>query len=307
MAEARTDEKLCCLTFDDGPSPHTGALAETLAEYGAKATFFVTAQPANTDYLPALGELAAAGHQIALHSASHDYARIYASPEAFWLDIKALRQALAPWVEVEGLCWLRFPGGSTNTVSHRYGGRQIMQKLTAEAAEKGYRWIDWNVCAEDATAARPNADEIFENVRRGAEGRDVCVVLLQIPPAAPKPCARCPASWAGLPNRATGSARWRRCSLSPTAAERGRIRLPQFPKIMTPPLFLGINSRFFSAATSIVHSQKYWDFWEFPKFMTHPIFGNYLFFARGNVNSSFPKIPDFWEFPKFMTHPIFGN
>lgn len=178
MAEARTDEKLCCLTFDDGPSPHTGALAETLAEYGAKATFFVTAQPANTDYLPALGELAAAGHQIALHSASHDYARIYASPEAFWLDIKALRQALAPWVEVEGLCWLRFPGGSTNTVSHRYGGRQIMQKLTAEAAEKGYRWIDWNVCAEDATAARPNADEIFENVRRGAEGRDVCVVLL---------------------------------------------------------------------------------------------------------------------------------
>ena len=81
-------------------------------------------------------------------------------------------------MEVEGLCWLRFPGGSTNTVSHRYGGRQIMQRLIAEAEEKGYRWIDWNVCGEDATAARPNADEIFENVRRGAEGRDVCVVLL---------------------------------------------------------------------------------------------------------------------------------
>ena len=178
MAEARTNEKLCCLTFDDGPSPHTGALAETLAEYGAKATFFVTAQPANTDYLPALGELAAAGHQIALHSASHDYARIYASPEAFWLDIKALRQALEPYVPAEDLTWLRFPGGSTNTVSHRYGGRQIMQRLKAEAEEKGYRWIDWNVCGEDATAAHPDAETIFRNVRSTAEGKTVCIVLL---------------------------------------------------------------------------------------------------------------------------------
>ena len=178
MAEARTDEKLCCLTFDDGPSPHTGALAETLAEYGAKATFFVTAQPANTDYLPALGELAAAGHQIALHSASHDYAAIYQSPEAFWLDIKALRQALEPYVPLDELYWLRFPGGSTNTVSHRYGGRQIMQRLIAEAEEKGYRWIDWNVCGEDATAARPDAAQITRNVTEGAAGRDVCIVLL---------------------------------------------------------------------------------------------------------------------------------
>lgn len=178
MAEARTDEKLCCLTFDDGPSPHTGALAETLAEYGAKATFFVTAQPANTDYLPALGELAAAGHQIALHSASHDYARIYASPEAFWLDIKALRQALAPWVEVEGLCWLRFPGGSTNTVSHRYGGSQIMTRLKEQAEERGYHSIDWNVSAEDAAGGHPDAQAILRNIVKDAKDRNVCVVLM---------------------------------------------------------------------------------------------------------------------------------
>lgn len=178
MAEASTNQKLCCLTFDDGPSPNTGPIAAALAEYNAKATFFVTAQPMNEAYLDALPALVEAGHQIALHSASHDYAKIYASPQAFWLDIKALRQALAPWVPVEGLCWLRFPGGSTNTVSHRYGGRQIMLTLTAEAAEKGYRWIDWNVCAEDATSAHPDADAIFENVREGAAGRDVCVVLL---------------------------------------------------------------------------------------------------------------------------------
>ena len=85
---------------------------------------------------------------------------------------------------------------------------------------------------------------------------------------------------------------------------------PQFPKIMTPPLFLGNNS-LFGVAAPIVHSQKYLDFWEFPKFMTHPIFGKSLTFLRCSANSSFPKIlgilgipkihdtPYFWEIPHF--------
>ena len=32
-----------------------------------------------------------------------------------------------------------------------------MQQLKAQAEQKGYAWIDWNVCAEDATASHPNA------------------------------------------------------------------------------------------------------------------------------------------------------
>ena len=178
QAEAAQPGRYVCLTFDDGPSKHTDAIAAALAEYNAPATFFVTAQPANLPYYDRLPALLAAGHQIAMHSASHDYAAIYQSPEAFWLDIKALRQALEPYVPLDELYWLRFPGGSTNTVSHRYGGRQIMQRLIAEAEEKGYRWIDWNVCGEDATAARPDAAQITRNVTEGAAGRDVCIVLL---------------------------------------------------------------------------------------------------------------------------------
>ena len=137
QAEAAQPGRYVCLTFDDGPSKHTDAIAAALAEYNAPATFFVTAQPANLPYYDRLPALLAAGHQIAMHSASHDYAAIYQSPEAFWLDIKALRQALEPYVPLDELYWLRFPGGSTNTVSHRYGGRQIMQRLKTEAEEKG--------------------------------------------------------------------------------------------------------------------------------------------------------------------------
>ena len=171
-------EKFVCLTFDDGPSPNTAPILEALAQYNARATFFVTAQPINEPYFDQLRAIADAHHQIALHSATHRYDQIYQSDTAFWLDIKSLRQTLSSYVEAEDLCWLRFPGGSTNTISHRYGGRQIMSVLIEQAEEKGYRWIDWNVCAEDATAAHPDADAIVRNVCRGAEGKDVCVVLM---------------------------------------------------------------------------------------------------------------------------------
>ena len=170
--------KICCLTFDDGPSKYTPQVLAALEKCDAKATFFVTAQDANQDYLSYLTDIEAAGHQIALHSASHSYSRIYSSTENFWLDIKALRATLANYIDVDAIHWLRFPGGSTNTVSHKYGGSGIMKRLKAQAEERGLHWIDWNVCAEDATASHPNAAQILRNIRRDADGRDTCVVLL---------------------------------------------------------------------------------------------------------------------------------
>lgn len=170
--------KIVCLTFDDGPSPNTAPILDILKQKDVPATFFVTAQEVNRDYLPELQRVVEEGHQVALHSASHRYAEIYADTESFWLDIKALRQAISPYVEVENIHWLRFPGGSTNTVSHKYGGSDIMKRLVAQCEEKGYEWIDWNVSAEDATSSHPDAAQILENVRAGAEGRDLCVVLM---------------------------------------------------------------------------------------------------------------------------------
>ena len=170
--------KIACLTFDDGPSPNTRPILDILADRDVPATFFVTAQEANLEYLPLLADIQAEGHQVALHSATHKYSRIYASPEAFWLDIKALRQAISPYTDVENIHWLRFPGGSTNTVSHRYGGRDIMTRLIGEAEEKGYRWIDWNVSAEDAAGGHPDARQILANIQGDAAGRDLCVVLM---------------------------------------------------------------------------------------------------------------------------------
>ena len=169
---------LVCLTFDDGPSRTTPAVLEALAAEEVPATFFVVANENNERYLPLIRQAQQAGHEIALHSASHRYSDIYRSTDAFWADIELLRQRIAPYADAAAVSCLRFPGGSTNTVSRKYGGDAIMQDLKAQAEARGWRWVDWNVSAEDAAGKKLPAEEICRNVTRGSEGRDRCIVLM---------------------------------------------------------------------------------------------------------------------------------
>ena len=166
------------LTFDDGPSKTTPDVLSALNRAGVKATFFVVATGNNDKYLPLISEAAAAGHQIALHSASHEYSDIYQSADAYWKDIDLLKERLSPYVRADGLWFLRFPGGSTNTVSRRYGGRGLMQQLKEEVTAKGYAYVDWNVCAEDAVGGKPSAGTIFRNIVRETGEQTQCIVLM---------------------------------------------------------------------------------------------------------------------------------
>lgn len=171
-------EKWVCLTFDDGPSKTTPEVLAALNAAGVRATFFVVATGYNDKYLPLVAEAAAAGHQIALHSASHEYRDIYQSPDAYWKDIATLKERLAPYISTDDIRYLRFPGGSTNTVSRRYGGKGIMAELKTQAAEKGYTYVDWNVCAEDAAGGKPSAGTIYRNIVRETGDQTQCIVLM---------------------------------------------------------------------------------------------------------------------------------
>ena len=172
-------QKWVALTFDDGPSKRTEEILDILKEEQVPATFFVIAADNNEKYLPILTRMQAEGHQIGLHSCTHDYKKVYAETAAFWEDIKELKKKLAPYVEdPSALTWLRFIGGSTNTISHRYGGSNIMKRLKQQAEEMGYHTIDWNVCAEDAAGGHPGAETILQNIVKDAKEKDVCVVLM---------------------------------------------------------------------------------------------------------------------------------
>ena len=178
QTDGQAQEKRVYLTFDDGPSATTETVLDVLKEKGVNATFFVIAAENNRDHLPILKRTVAEGNEIALHSCTHEYRDIYASAEAYWADLKELRQQLVPYVDVAQIHWLRFPGGSTNTVSRRYGGKGLMKQLKAEVEQKGWQWVDWNVCAEDAVGGHPSADTIYRNVVRETGQQTNCIVLM---------------------------------------------------------------------------------------------------------------------------------
>lgn len=170
-------EKVVYLTFDDGPSKVTPQVLDVLKQEGVPATFFVMAAENNKEFLPTLERTVAEGHLVALHTCTHEYKKIYQNADSFWEDIEALKQAIAPYGCGEANI-LRFPGGSSNTVSRKYGGSDLMKTLKAQATEKGYRYVDWNVCGNDSIGGTPSAAHIYRDVVNSVDGQDVCVVLL---------------------------------------------------------------------------------------------------------------------------------
>lgn len=163
------DGKVIYLTFDDGPGPYTKKLLEILEKYDVQATFFVI----NSDYAHLIGDIVAGGHAVGIHSVTHDYSQIYASPEAFFSDLLGMQQIIYEESGVKTYL-MRFPGGSSNTVSRFSPG--IMTYLTQAVEDMGFCYFDWNVDSNDAGGAR-DWEEVFDNVKAGVEKRRISVVL----------------------------------------------------------------------------------------------------------------------------------
>lgn len=163
---------LCYLTFDDGPSDNTLKILDILDLYGIKATFFVVGN-AQTEYIP---QIISRGHAIGLHSATHDYSRIYADVESYLADIQQISDIVFKASGVRCNI-LRFPGGSSNRVSAEYNVG-IMTDLTKRMESLGYAYFDWNVSSGDASGGLTPKDTIVNNVLSGAKGKtSICVLM----------------------------------------------------------------------------------------------------------------------------------
>ena len=165
------DEKTIYLTFDDGPGPYTEALLDVLAAYDVKATFFVTQE--YPQYEDMIGRAYREGHTIAVHTASHDYYKIYASEQAYLDDFYAMQEVIYRQTG-EYTQMFRFPGGSSNTVSNFNPG--IMSRLTGMMNSMGYQYYDWHVDSGDAGGTRSKAG-VVANVTNGCAERRTAVVL----------------------------------------------------------------------------------------------------------------------------------
>ena len=163
------------LTFDDGPSAAvTTRILDILAKNNIKATFFIVNFSDSDARL--IQRMAEEGHTIAIHGYSHDYAKIYVSEEAFMENVTALREKIYALTGVDSVI-LRFPGGSSNTVSKNYN-EGIMSRLTKLVEEQGYTYFDWNVSSGDAAAKKASAAQIAANVKNGLKkGRNNVVLM----------------------------------------------------------------------------------------------------------------------------------
>ena len=134
------------LTFDDGPSDNTYSILQYLRDYNIKATFFVV--PNRSEYCyTMLKAIAADGHAIGIHTASHKYDEIYASVESYLDDFY---DAWNMVYEATGIkCEIfRFPGGSVNDYNEA-----TRNAIIAEMSRRGFRHFDWNVDSGDALGA----------------------------------------------------------------------------------------------------------------------------------------------------------
>lgn len=155
-------KKIIYLTFDDGPSTYTSKLLNILDKYGIKATFFVTGNNTNL-----ITQEKNRGHTVCIHTYSHDYGKIYKSVDAYFNDLNKMNNIIKQKTGSTVNC-LRFPGGSSNTVSRKYN-KGIMTTLVGEVTNRGYRYYDWNISSGDA-GQTTSSKGVYNNVVKNLKG-----------------------------------------------------------------------------------------------------------------------------------------
>ncbi len=165
-------KKVCYLTFDDGPSKNTLKIIDILDAYGIKATFFVT----NTGTTKYIKNIQKSGNAIGLHTATHNYSKIYKSEKAYFEDLKSVSAQVEKYAGIKSTI-IRFPGGSSNSISNNYS-KNLMKTLTKSVEKKGYAYFDWNVDSGDASKARPTASYIMSRMKSAVGSQDkICVLM----------------------------------------------------------------------------------------------------------------------------------
>jgi len=158
------------LTFDDGSSYLTNQILDILNSENVKATFFVVHANEITK------RIYDSGHAIGLHSNTHNYSYIYSSVDNYFDDLNKINNKVYKIIGFNPKI-IRFPGGSSNTVSRNYK-TGIMTYLTGEVLNRGYIYFDWNIDSNDAGSDIYNSNNIYYNVVNNLSHSKTNVVLM---------------------------------------------------------------------------------------------------------------------------------
>ena len=167
---------IVCLTFDDGPSTQiTPQILNILEEKDINATFFVLGYSGEekTEIIKREYEL---GNVVGFHGYSHNYSEIYTNIDVLMENFYKVENLVLDTIGVSSKI-IRFPGGTSNTVSKNYC-EGIMTEAVARVTEEGYIYVDWNIDSNDAGTDEYNSEQIYNNVIQGLEAGRTNVVLM---------------------------------------------------------------------------------------------------------------------------------
>ena len=150
------------LTFDDGPSANLDEILSILKKEKVKATFFVVGKT-DEQSMEGYRKIVKQGHQIGIHSYTHEYKTIYASLEAFQEDVTKMSDLIYEATGVRTKLY-RFPGGSSNTVS-----KTPIKELADWLSEEGYIYYDWNALNGDAVTKDLSVQTLIDNIMGSVE------------------------------------------------------------------------------------------------------------------------------------------
>lgn len=169
--EKGSGKKVAYLTFDDGPSSLTEEYLDILKKEKVPATFFLIGEQIEGDMVDVVKREVAEGHELGLHSYTHDAEKIYQTGETYKKDLELTKKRIESCVSCQ-VKNFRFPWGSANTYISWY-----RKDLTEELEGQGLMYQDWNVSGEDSVGC-PSAYSILSNVRKDYEKYDNPVILL---------------------------------------------------------------------------------------------------------------------------------
>ena len=169
MAEAGDIHKVY-LTFDNGPSENTSEILEILAEYGVKATFFVTGNE-DEEAQELYKRIVEEGHTLGMHSFCNKYSVLYQSEESFEKDYNELHDYLYELTGVDSV-YYRFPGGSSNHCAKN------IKPYIRYVNKKGLLYFDWNALNEDAVNFEQSPKQLNKKILKDVRRQKTSIVLM---------------------------------------------------------------------------------------------------------------------------------
>lgn len=152
----KSEEKVCYMTFDDGPSDsNTADILDVLKENGVKGTFFVVASEIDGNE-NVLQRIVDEGHTLCIHCNEHTYSSLYDSVDSYLEDFSKAYDKIYELTgyRVQGF---RFPGGSNNSVMSRHG---TYDDIVSEMTRRGFEYYDWNAYNHDSEGGSYSVEQL---------------------------------------------------------------------------------------------------------------------------------------------------